>query len=547
MTQLSRRVVGVHPVTALTERASLFAALEAVHACHFRAIGDAERQAPLSAGLDAILDFAPTADGPADAGVPSLSFHAGRPLGVPGDVQLANDTHLDACLRGRGLTESSGSANALTVRDGDRVLATSRGLPLWLIDRSGRQAASGIAPEPIAAGEALRTQLCAGRFMSLLPLVHFIRQIEGDLAYTPPPLRALFTIDDPNLRRRSYGFLSFEAVAAHAERHGYHASFATVPLDFGVADAHARELFRSNPRRLSLAIHGNDHTHHELLKADSPTQSLRIAAQALQRAAAFEKSTGLSIERIMVPPHARCSTSGRRALLELGYEALLMHVPEQHSADPAAADGLLAGWEPAQMVPEEVPLIVRHQLPFADLSVSFDEVVLSAWLGLPIILSGHHWDFRDGLDRLGEIADRINGLGDVQWMSPQAISRSNYATRRQNGQLHLRLYAHKIELAAGEDAVLVPECRASQACALVGVTDGKAEAPGGRLLALQSRETLCPMQVAVGPTPIWAKLRRELTVARDQAYPMLASWRRVLTKRVEPRAGDPHASTHGQG
>ena len=132
---------------------------------------------------------------------------------------------------------------------------------------------SAYALEELASGQTLRDHLREGRFMGLVPLLHFLEEVCGEAAWTRPPLRACFVIDDPNLHWTSYGFIDYAELASHAARHGYHVALAMVPLDGALVSRRAAQLFKSSAGRLSLLVHGNDHVARELGRLSSASEA----------------------------------------------------------------------------------------------------------------------------------------------------------------------------------------------------------------------------------------------------------------------------------
>ena len=197
--------------------------------------------------------------------------------------------------------------------------------------------------------------------MGLLPLLHFLRQLLADEGWKLPAPRAAFVIDDPNLHWPSYGFLKYPQLAEHASRHGYHLAFATVPLDGWRVDARAVATMREHPAALSLLIHGNDHVARELAGLDSDRQAEAAMAQALRRIAALERASGLSVARVMAPPHGVCSEAALRAMFRLGFEAACISRPYPWR-DGLPAPTPLAGWHPAELVAGGIPVAPRQAL-----------------------------------------------------------------------------------------------------------------------------------------------------------------------------------------
>src|SRR5262249_12861328 len=154
----------------------------------------------------------------------------------------------------------------------------------------------------------------------LLPLLQFFRKETEEIGWRHAPLRACFTLDDPNLRLPSYGFLNYRELIEQAQKHQFHVALATVPLDVSSAHSSTVSLIKRNSQRVSLLIHGNNHTRAELGWSPSRERSLAILTQSLSRIEWLEKTTALRVDRVMVPPHNAFSDKVAPLLLALGFE-----------------------------------------------------------------------------------------------------------------------------------------------------------------------------------------------------------------------------------
>jgi len=451
-----RAVVGVAPAEALAARRRLFDALEDALPVRFE-----PRRTDEERGLDALVAFGganAAAAAPAPA-LPRLLAPDSSPLAeVPGRVDFGRAPELDRRLRGRSL--SDGRATGLEPLDpapGESILAGGVRGPLWL--RAGRGERVALAPAELGSDERLRSHLRRERFLALLPLVHFLREVAGERAWRAPPLRAAFVFDDPNLHARRYGHLDFAALGAAAAEADFHLAIAAVPLDLRRASTRAARPFLDRPDRLSIAVHGNDHRGAELERLRDLVAARRTVAQARARVAAFTARTGIDVPAIMVAPHERCPPLAMRALLEQGFEALAISrdFPRPPGATPYGA-WPLDGWEPTERVGGGLPLISRYSWcrPVED------EIVLRAFLDQPIVLYGHHDLLADGPARLLALAAAVNGLGAVRWSSLAAIARASVESRREGGRLDLRLLTRRadVELPADVGSVTLAGVRA---------------------------------------------------------------------------------------
>jgi hypothetical protein len=291
----------------------------------------------------------------------------------------------------------------------------------------------------LADGEYLFQHFSKTGWARLLPLMHFLRELSG---WEYPPIRASFMFDDPNLHWNSYGYVNYAPLARHAHAHNYHASFATVPLDGWYAHPATASLFRQNQSRLSLLIHGNNHTASELAQTYSDTSRQALVAQALHRIERLEKMSALTIPRVMAAPHGACNHDMASALVRAGFEAACISRGSIMAHNRDTAWPATVGLNLAEFLGSGLPVIPRLRMS----RDSVFEILIAAFLGQPIIPIGHHEDLAGGLDLLGELAELINSIGDVQWLDMRSIARSNFCTRRQGEVLHVKMYSRKIRL-----------------------------------------------------------------------------------------------------
>jgi hypothetical protein len=452
--------IGVLPATEHARRARLWSALQDAYPVRFEG-----RAAGAVRELDGIVALEPAAvTGVSGEAIPSLLAYgeelrtgpasverdqrgplrpeARRSEGRPetaGVLALARDAALARPLQGANLND----AHAVALRQcpgderGVRVLATLDGAPAWVLTDDGApRHRVGCAPTELGEGEALRERLRPGRCLSLLALAQFLEHLtdaaRGEPSRGRSPLQAAFLIDDPNLHRPSYGHLRYRELLGHARAHGYHLTVAMVPLDGWFADPRVARMFREGARHLSVCVHGNEHEGPELARPSSTAQGLALGAQALRRMAAFQRRTGVAVDRVMVPPHEQISEPMARALGACGFEALCTTRPYPWMATspqmpwltrPPDA-GPLAGWRPADVVAGGLPVLLR-----ADFTLHpREDLVLRAFLGQPLILYGHHELLRHGPAPFADAAAAIGALGEVRWHSLAQIARALTAT-----------------------------------------------------------------------------------------------------------------------
>jgi hypothetical protein len=529
-------IVGVFPAAERQRLRRLFDALEAAFPVHFEG-----RSGNGLHDLDAMLEHGAVSQGAAAgaAGIPALSLLYPEPgTAAAGTALELGETALERCLHRAQLPdERLGAALAaglaLVPSPGALVLANGGGQPAWA--RRGNHEVSLLHPLELEPEEALRDRLRDGRSAALLPLAHFLRQLTAAVGWRPPPLRAGFLFDDPNLHWPSYGFVKLGALGRHARTHGYHASLATVPLDAWFAHPTALRTLRESAGAISLSVHGNEHYGPELGQLRDEAAAIALGAQALRRMRAFERRTGVAVDPLMVPPHEQCSEATLNGLRRCGFEGITMTCPYPWLAEPPqrwlarpAGVGPLAGWRPADFV-DGLPVFLRH--PFACRSGA--ELTLRAFLGQPLILYGHQEDLLDGLGVLAAAAADVRRLGEAQWGSLSALAAANYERRRAGAQLALRLFTRRalVTIPADAEQLLVasPAAAASQDELLfvnglpqrfdqpLGVAPGSAVT-----VELRAADAVDVNHVAAPRRQPLALPRRVLTESRDRLAPLLA-------------------------
>jgi hypothetical protein len=404
------RRVGILPAHEHRARPRLWRALEAAYPVRFEG-----REPGALRELDALIAVG-------DVGAQGESAGAkGQFAGAKGQFAGAKGQFAGAKRQFAGAKgQSPGSLPCLPASSGEERTDACMGAAAHL-------------PAELQEGEALRERLRPGRHRALLTLARFLRDLTA--RGPAPPLRAAFVIDDPNLRRARYGHVDYEVLLRDARAHGYHVSIATVPLDGRLAHPRAVRIFREGRAHLSLCIHGNDHDGPELGRPRSDSRALALVAQAVRRTMAFERRTGLAVDRVMVPPHERLSEPVARALCTCGFQAIATTRPYPWLADtlnrswlerPADA-GPLVGWRPFDVVAGDLPVLLRADFEHHPR----EDLALRAFLGQPLILYGHHDLLAEGPDALAQAAAEIDRLGDVQWCRLGAIAPARPALDQQ--------------------------------------------------------------------------------------------------------------------
>ena len=524
------RVVAVCPPAEYERRPRLLRALEEALPVRFEG-----RELGSYRDVAAAILFAPQTEAGL-AGVPSFVALGRDSRDVGGTVDLSSSPLIHPGLRGRSLfDQGAGGIRGLSAH-GDTVLASCAGEIVWTTGEVVDRAA--LPPDELGPNDSLRDALVPGRWLSLLPLVHFLRRVTSEVGWEPPPTRATFIVDDPNLHWWSYGFVDFRRIADDAREQGYHLAVATVPLDAWLVHPGVARVFRERRDQLSLLLHGNDHTRGELERPPTSEDATVVVAEALRRIHVLERRAQLGVSRLMVAPHNRCSEQVMRAMLRTGFEGLCHAV-----SSPGSMGRPLAGWEPAELLAGGLPVFPRLLI-----TSPRDDLVLRSFLGQPLIVYLHHEDLVDGVGALVETAAFINREPGVRWGSAESLARSSYLTRREGRVLHVRLFARSVELALDEDVEHVvvelpgshdePDreqvtltTEGSSSSSSLGDARSKplvARGPGTARISLERIDAIDPTRVASPRFHVRPLVRRAVTESRDRLLPVSASIQSTL-------------------
>lgn len=437
-------------------------------------------------------------------------------------VRFTDELEVPFPFRGRTVqVKVAAQPVPLSLRDDAKVLATCGMNPVWVVAKNSDvkyfESAfdlSGFGPNP-----AFKDTFNERRFMEMLPLLCWLREICRQTANQNPPLRACFIFDDPNLHWPRYGFIDFRKMAEHAAKKNYHATFATIPLDGWFIHGATARLFRDNARRLSLAVHGNDHIKQELARDYAPSARKALLWQATHRIERLESKAGLPVCRVMVPPHGACSEKMLAELPGCGFEAACISHGSLRAHNQGKSWTKDVGYFPSELV-RGCPALPRWGLS-GDVE---NAILLAAFLGQPMILRGHHQDLKNGIELLDDLAEFINRLGPVTWSNLTSLSRMNYQWRMEGDTFRAKPFGRKLVLKIPDEASqLVVEAGIQTDWDISGLNGDVIKARVGEpvsLLAVANREIL----IATPSSPI-VRFRNERS-----RMPVIAFARRLLTE-----------------
>ena len=462
------------------------------------------------------------------------SLRVPRSTGLPAEkrerlhvtVNFSNDPNVPFPFQGRSVrARLAVEPKILSLSGDEQALAFSERGPVWAVsDRAGvKHFKSGFALPAIAPSGRLRNVLNEERFLEMLPLLHWIREVCASTACDSPPLSACFVFDDPNLHLEALWLCRFPANRRKSStRELTTFSFATIPLDTWYTHQATAEVFRGNTGRISLAIHGNNHTRCELARRYTPSEQISLLNQAIRRIERLERDARVQVSRVMIPPHGACSEEMLAGLARCGFESACVSHDSLYAHNVTKEWTKILGYLPSEMV-ESCPVLPRWALN----GQSTNAILLAAFLKQHLILRGHHQDLRDGVEVLDQHARLINSLGPVIWSNLTELSRRNYHWRLDGTTCRLKPIGRRTTFEMPKQAVgLIIENYRNDSCLswqLLG-------ANGTVIIAHAGDYVLLP-KALTGPISIQAITEPPVPVKRGSiGLARLAIFRRLLTE-----------------
>ena len=274
-------------------------------------------------------------------------------------------------------------------------------------------------------------------FLSAVPAVLYIKWAFAHTCWQPPEVNACLVIDDPVLKPR-YGCIDFEKLLRLMVRHNFSTSIAFIPWNWQRSRPAVAGLFRNNPDRYSLSIHGCDHTAAEFGDRDR-NRITGKASLAVERMRRHESKTGLGHDRVMVFPQGVFSESAMLALKHAGFIAAVN--TEMISIECDERIKISDVWDVAVMRYAGFPLFTRRYPSQGIENFAFDIL-----LGKPCIAVIHHDYCRARYAHVLEFVDRLNGLKcRLAWRSLGEIVKRSYRQRELSpGVREIEMYASEV-------------------------------------------------------------------------------------------------------
>lgn len=271
------------------------------------------------------------------------------------------------------------------------------------------------------------------QFLEFVPVIAYLRATFGARCWHNERPAACLIIDDPLLRPR-YGFLDFDRIESLMTRAAFSLNIAFIPWNCRRTDRRIADKFIRSSRRLSISVHGCDHTEAEFGMTDG-RRVRRQARRAQLRMNLHRELTGIEHNRVMVFPQGVFSRVSLEALGDEGFLAAVNSTvqPVDAPRDMVTVRDLLSV---AVLRFGGVPLFMRQ---YPD---RLEKFALDLFLGKQVLIVEHHGLFRHGYEAAEGCVTFVNSIApNIRWTDLESLCASATLERAlPNGDVDLRAF-----------------------------------------------------------------------------------------------------------
>lgn len=278
---------------------------------------------------------------------------------------------------------------------------------------------------------------------AVLPFLVFMRNAFGEKLWHRKRNQATFVIDDPWLIE-PYGNLSYHRLLQEMETVNFHTSIAFIPWNYDRSRPEAVKIFRNNPDRYSIVIHGNNHNGYEFRRYEEVPllHQEKDIRQALGRMEKFRDLTGIAYDRIMIFPHGISPKMTLGILKKYNFSASAnAQLTPLGSEIPEDVKYILP---PAVLKYNNFPLLRRYS-PYVKKGL----IDIDLFLKKPLIFYTHQDYFSKGINAFNEIAEYVNhrSMGEMDWTSLGSLADNLYMERLgDDGAYHIKMMSRSIRI-----------------------------------------------------------------------------------------------------
>ncbi|MGI9087591.1 MAG: hypothetical protein ACR2HH_07630 [Chthoniobacterales bacterium] len=274
-------------------------------------------------------------------------------------------------------------------------------------------------------------------FFSAVPLLVYLKWAFRDAGWQASETGACWIVDDPLLRMK-YGFCDFPLLDRQMQEHAFSTNIAMIPWNSRRTAPDMASLITRSSGRLSVSMHGCDHTAREFGIADQGALHAKVDV-ARERMHEHQERTGVVHDAVMVFPQGVFSRESLRVLQEQDFAAAV-NTETLPNETPETKLTVRDLWSVAITHYGSFPLFTRRYPTDGIENFAFDIL-----LGKPCLVVQHHGFFKGQhaevvrfVDALNRLNSRLNwrGLGDV-------VRRSYQSQMAADGGVRVRMFANE--------------------------------------------------------------------------------------------------------
>jgi hypothetical protein len=258
-------------------------------------------------------------------------------------------------------------------------------------------------------------------FSEFAPFLMFLKYVLKDKFWHPPNDYACFIIDDPSLKKK-YGFLDFKKLSSLMDQYNCSSNIAFIPYNYSRSDNEVVCMFNERDDKLSISIHGCDHSESEFGISDEKELNRKIKL-ALFRMEKHKNITGIDHNKVMIFPQGSFSSNSIKLLKANNF---LAAINSKVLADDISNIDISSFFNPANMSYFNFPIFLRRY------PKDISDFALDLFMSKPIFLVEHHDYFKDDYRNLCNfITDINNKFPKIKWKSPQYIMKNFFLEKRE--------------------------------------------------------------------------------------------------------------------
>lgn len=271
-------------------------------------------------------------------------------------------------------------------------------------------------------------------FSQIIPYTMFIKYVFQDNCWHNESNYANFIIDDPLLKPK-YGFLDYFKLIKTIEKNNCTSTVAFIPWNYKRCNKETVDLFRKNSNKLSLCIHGCNHTKAEFKSNDSLWINWLVKL-AIDRMSKLKQREGLGLERIMIFPQGLFSKTAMKILKR-----------NRFLASVNSADFLKKEYNNKFKISDYLDIAINKYFHFPlflrRYPTNLPVIALDAFLGKPLLFVEHHCYFRDS--RFEEFIRNINIImNPIKWDTLGNVIKNAHVQKvGPGGEIYWKIYANK--------------------------------------------------------------------------------------------------------